>query len=125
MSLIQNLKQKIRKQILKRVNLIDPQEVITKNNAGMPFINGKKITSQEMKLLRDEVKIIKQTKVWKIITDSVVDQARKVMFESCQSYEDLQCGKLMLYNIGVQKNILKLLESETFDEKMKQVLGKK
>lgn len=118
------LKQKIKQKILNKIKFINPETVLTKNSSGIVFLNGEKINPQELKLLRDEVKIIKQSKIWKILTDSLVDQARKVMFENCTSYEDLQCGKLMLYNIEVQKNILKLLEQETFDERMQKVIKK-
>lgn len=93
---------------------VDPNQVITweKNQYGMKEIqlNGKPITTAEVKSLQEEIKFLKKTRIWNIIHETIGEQARQVMFERSTTYQDMLTGKMMLYNLKLQKDIMKILE---------------
>lgn len=74
------------------------------------FIQGKKITDSELKMLKEESSYILRTRLWSILTNSLKDQAKKSMFERSKSWEDMLFGKAMLYNLDVQEKIIELIE---------------
>lgn len=74
------------------------------------LINGEPVSEIEMNSLREEAKFYKKTRLWVLLTETVKDQAMKVMFNKSETFNDMYAGKMMLYNISVQKNIIDKLE---------------
>lgn len=89
---------------------VDIDQVITQNKLGLLFINNEQISIGEVQSLKEEIKFIKSTRLWRILTESLRDQAHKIMFEKSTTFDDMKSGKMMLYNLRVQENILKIIE---------------
>ena len=76
------------------------------------LIDGQKITDAELANLHAEYLTIKKFRLWNMVTNTVRDQAKKMMFENAQSYDDMLAGKMMLYVVSVQENVLENLEGQ-------------
>lgn len=74
------------------------------------FLNGELVTENEAKSLKEEVRFLKNTRLWSIFQNTLANQARKTMFELSKDYDDMRNGKMMLYNLDVQKNILSAID---------------
>lgn len=78
-------------------------------------IDGLELTHQEKINLKNEVRFFNESRLKKILMDSIYDIARKTMFEKSETFDDMLQGKMMLFNISVQKNILQLIENMRTD----------
>ena len=78
-------------------------------------IGGTTLTKQEKLNLQNEVKFFNESRLKGILLDTLYDVARKTMFEKSETFDDMLQGKMMLYNISVQKNILRLIEEMRLD----------
>lgn len=74
-------------------------------------LGGEIVSPQVIARLKEEAAYIKRTDLWNIMQNRLADVARKTMFEKSKDFNDMLSGKLMLYNLQVQKDIIdKLLE---------------
>lgn len=87
-----------------------PEDVITQDKAGQLYLGGKVASPREVEVLQKEVDFLERSQIWKLLTNSLIDQAHMTMFNNSQSFEDMRSGKMMLYNIGVQKAILQKIK---------------
>ena len=78
-------------------------------------IQGIDLTKEERISLRHEANQIKQTRLWSILTNTLVHQAHQKMFEKAESFDDMVAGKTMLYNIDIQKKIVEILSNLKID----------
>lgn len=90
---------------------IDPKQVLKQSKTGVLTIDGEIVGNEEMRSLQNEVKFLTHTRVWKILTETLKEQAEKIMFEKSTSFDDMKTGKMMLYNLNVQQQIIKIIES--------------
>lgn len=84
-------------------------QVNTSNNRSYYLLNGEKIASGQLVKLRHDANIIKDTDLWKIFENTLRSHAHKMMFTKSQTFDDVLSGKLMLYNLDIQKKILDTL----------------
>lgn len=117
-----NERNKIELWLLQNVMHVPSVEDIIVVSGDVLFINGVKTTPQELVQLRSEVQVIKRMKLWKILNATLGDMAKDRMTSQAHSFEDMRFGKMMLYTLDVQNNILSLIQKETLDEKMKKVV---
>ena len=89
--------------------LIKPENLIEFNKANRLCINHEPIGDAEALNLKEEAYYIQNTKMWRIMTDYLAEQARQVMFEKSRNFEDMRTGKALLYSIDIQKKILENL----------------
>ena len=101
-------KNKLLKDLLCVVNI---EDVMTADKQGNLFLGGTKLQETELDSLRAEAEFLTNTHLWKILTMSLKEQAMKVMFEQSQTFDDMRAGKMMLYNLSVQENIVNLIKS--------------
>lgn len=106
---------KVKKQYSDWNHGVNPDYIMThsKNLDGstkLIFLGGDQIAEQEANNLRSEVKFLRNSKVWAIITSTLKSQAQDIMFSKSQTFEDMRSGKMMLYNLGVQETILSTIE---------------
>ena len=91
---------------------VNPYQVIRiDDKLNKAFIDGKELTKEEIKLLKDEIFALRQSRLWKIFSNTIAEQARKVMFEKSLNFEDMYAGKMMLYNLDVLNKITKVIEN--------------
>lgn len=88
---------------------INPFDVMTLGQDGSVFLATKKLTKEEKINLVIEAKRMKEGRLWQIFQETLKDQAHKVMFEKSTTFEDMRSGKAMLYNLGVQRQIVETL----------------
>ena len=89
---------------------IDPLNVFTHNKAGLLMCNGEQLTEAEISSLQEEIKFLTKTRIWGILTNTLKDMARQTMCENSQTWDDMLTGKMMLFNISIQENVLKLIQ---------------
>ena len=105
--MIKRLKTKLINHLVKNLlPIIRPEDVIIFRKDGKVVLGGDQISNSEMRAMKEEIKFIKETKTWKFITDYLQNQAKLKMFEESKDFTDLLIGKMMIYNINAQKEIL-------------------
>ncbi len=77
-----------------------------KNDVITMYIGGQLATEQQIRNLKAEVKFLRESEVWKMMTSTLVAHARKVMFEKSTTFDDMWSGKMILYAVSIQKSIL-------------------
>lgn len=108
----------------KVLNVPIPNDVVSFHGDKVALA-GRILVPAEVNQLRSEIKVLQKMKLWNIISASVVDVSKKMMFENSRSYEDMRAGKVILYTLDLQNNILKNVAKETLDEKMKKIVQSK
>lgn len=76
------------------------------------LIDNEKITDAELANLHAEYLTIRKFRLWNLVTNTIRDQAKKMMFENAKSYDDMLAGKMMLYVLSVQENVLENIEGQ-------------
>lgn len=94
----------------------DPANIISirGDQNGIPIlitIGTEKMTKIEVKNLKEEIKFYKQTRLYKILQETLKSQAQDMMFKKSKSYDDMQGGKYMLLNLDVQDRIMQGIET--------------
>jgi hypothetical protein len=84
-------------------------QVTLENGRAYYLLNGKKIDVAYLAKLKHEASHLKETELWKIFDNTLRSHAHKMMFVKSETFEDVLSGKLMLYNLDVQKKILDTL----------------
>lgn len=79
------------------------------DTAGNVYLGGEKVTDQLAKELKQEANIMKELRLWNILTNTPKHQAKEVMFTKSKTFDDMMAGKMMLYTVDVQENIVNRL----------------
>ena len=108
------IKQKIFNLLTKHLYCtVEPDAVMTSgkiNGKEVLYLHDKALEEAEIKNLQQEIKHLRSLWIWRIITETLKDQAQQVMFTKSKDFNDMVAGKMMLYNLGVQERIIKLIE---------------
>lgn len=93
------------------LHAVDESMVITEstpdaNGISYYLLNGDRIPVAELKRLKQESVYLKETQIWKIFQETLKSHAHKMIFINSTNYDDVLAGKLMLYNLNVQKKIV-------------------
>lgn len=91
-----------------KLSEVSVDDVITQVGNVM-LLGGKEISEAEKKVLREEAKYLKESRIWKVFQETLKYQAQLVMFEKSKDFNDMLVGKAMLRNLDVQNQILKKL----------------
>lgn len=90
--------------LLKKIGPVDLDLVIGKvdvNGKNLIQLGGKRVEDNEVLALKREAELIEQTKLWKVITETLRYQAQRRMFEESKSSEDVYIsGKFLLHAIS-------------------------
>lgn len=105
------MKQRIINYLLRScLNAVVTSDVITIDK-GVIKLEGKNITEDELRQLIAEVKALEHFRIWSIMTNSLKFQAQDKMFNKALDFDDTMAGKLILYAISLQENIMKVIKS--------------
>lgn len=74
------------------------------------ILGGEQIADGEWKTLLEEAKFLEKTRLWAVITNSLVEQAKIRMFEQSKSDADMMFGKAVLYTIDLQKKLVQRIK---------------
>lgn len=99
------------KRLGEMLGFVDEKFILTHNKEkGFVFLGGEKLTPEQIMNLKSEAEIILTSTMWKIFYNSIGDIARKAMFEKSETFQDMLSGKMLLYHLSLQKNILDLFK---------------
>lgn len=73
------------------------------------LLDGKTIPVEYLRRLKQECSVLEESEIWKIFDNTLRSHAHKAMFVRSQTFEDVMVGKLMLYNLDIQKKIVNTL----------------
>jgi hypothetical protein len=85
------------------------ENVLTVNKAGTLFLDQKPIDSKRLANLKEQARLLKNGDLWVILTETMMFQAQRIMFNESKDFQDLINGKVVLYTLDVlQKTIDKI-----------------
>lgn len=101
------------------IGTVDPKQVFfakqiqAGKNAGKYgcTIGGKRISPVQAKNLQDEVKMLEQSELWKVFTETLKHEAELRMFAGAKTTEDMFWGKAILHAIGIFETINKSIRN--------------
>lgn len=107
------LKRKVQIYLLRKLfNVVTEEDVFTFNKTTKKcYLDGRELEEKEVRQLQEEIVFLERTWIWEIFQKTLRHQAKKAMYENSTSFEDMQAGKLMLYNLDVQKKIVENLST--------------
>lgn len=97
---------------------IDPTQVLQVAKNGMLLLNGEPITEIELTNLQQEVKALKNFRVWRIMQETVRERAIEKGLLTSTKWEETLAGKMMIHNLGLLKSIADVLEGYTIPHKV-------
>ncbi len=110
----EQVEMKSKKLLSDLLGAVDERKVITYNKkTGSIFIEGKKIEEHQIMSLKAEAEYLLKSDLWQIINQTLKLQAERTMFENSTTFQDVLNGKMMLYNLSFQNNILNIFASYT------------
>jgi hypothetical protein len=87
------------------LNAVVAEDIVTQDKFGNIYLGNIKLTAQEIKNIKEEIKFIETTRIWRIYIESLKEQAQKSIFDKAQTMDDLFAGKMMLYNLDIMLKI--------------------
>ena len=75
------------------------------------LVGGKPINQIQAKNLQDEVKMLEQTELWKLFTETLKHEAEMRMFTRSKTTEDMFWGKAILHAISIFQSINESIKS--------------
>lgn len=90
---------------------VDYRAVVTNDKQGNIFVGGVKQEESQLMNLRSEAEFFLASDLYRILSETKKDLAYKTMFEKSENFEDLRTGKLVLYNISIDRNIIERLRN--------------
>ena len=92
-------------------------EVKTSDRRSYYLLGGEKVSKEYLSRLKSDANILKDMEIWKIFEHTIRAQAHKAMFVKSENFEDVLAGKLMLYNLDVQRKIVDTLSEINLQSK--------
>jgi hypothetical protein len=89
---------------------IDPKQIIRATKTGQIYLAGQLASKEEIKSLQEEIKFLEKTRFWEIVTNYIAEQAKLVMFEKAESFDDMRVGKAMLLNLSFIESIKNMIK---------------
>lgn len=101
----------MKKQSTKAILYVDSNDIYTVSETGGVYLGETPVTKDELKSIQSEIKFLEKTRIWAILTNTMVEKAKEIMFEKSETFEDMRTGKAMLLNIRQMKKIMAELKS--------------
>ena len=113
---------RFRNWLLKHIfNAVVIDDIVSFEGRGTKFlvkINGITLTDQELRSLREESRYLVNTRIWKLITSTLADDAKQRMFEKSKNFDDMVAGKMALYTVDMQNKMVDIIANRSsFDSK--------
>jgi hypothetical protein len=85
---------------------VSPRDIITINSQGALLLGGEAITQNELEILDKEAMFLKNSRLWQIMQMTIRQKAIEKAVLMSTDFEQVLSGKLMIHNLGIQKDIL-------------------
>lgn len=82
----------------------------------MLYISGAPIGEVELQNLKQEVRTLKQLHIWRIMQETVRNEAIEYGFFSSTDWERTLAGKMMVHNLGLLKSMVDAIEKYTIPQ---------
>jgi len=96
---------------------VEPNDIFTVTKEGVVYLGANPMAKEELKSLQEEIKFLEKTHIWGILTATVADEAKRIMFERSETFEDMRTGKAILRSISLFKRICAQLKSVNLENK--------
>lgn len=117
----------LQKLLADKVKSIDPNRVFTgivgPDGSITYRLGGKKLNSTQSATLRNEAQMLQKMQLWKVITETLRNQAHLKLFEKMNSLDDSHFGKAMLQCITVFETIVANIEKVQVEQPKPHVYG--
>ncbi len=90
--------------------VFDIEKTLTADKVGRLYLNGEMVVAKQKDSLKNQARLLKNTQIWDILTNSLKLQAQMMMFNKSENLQDFMNGKMVLYTISVMENIIKTIE---------------
>lgn len=91
--------------------IIVPEDSIGFTRNGDVYIGGKKAIALQLKNLKEEIKFLEESSLWKIINSHLNSVAEKRIVLESKDFHDVLIGKMILYTFDVQNKIIEKIKS--------------
>lgn len=89
---------------------LDTNEVLKVLPDKRVFMGANEITPIEVKNLQEEVRALKNFRIWKVMQETVKQKAIDKGFYEALSWEETLSGKMMVHNLGILKSIVDVID---------------
>ena len=115
------IKQRLAMWLLPRlINSIKVEDVVSFSRDGI-YLGGYKVGKEELHALKEEIKYFEKARIWEILTNTLAFKAIERIGEKSITFDDVWSGKMMLFNIELQKNILSVIKNYKTPEPLKPI----
>ena len=115
------IKQIIARLLLPRlINSIKVEDVVSFSREGI-YLGAYKVGKEELHALKEEIKYFEKARIWEILTNTLAFKAIERIGEKSITFDDVWSGKMMLFNIELQKNILAVIKNYKTPEPLKPI----
>lgn len=97
----------VHKLTFKLLPLIQADDVLTFNQFGQVLLNGKPLAPAKVTELIEDCKYFQQSETWRLLQVQVNRLAKQLLWEKSQTPDDVMVAKVMLYNLEVQRELVK------------------
>ncbi len=104
------IREKVRNYLIRNVLCSVISEDVFHVEHSLPFLGNEQLSMEEIKMLKEEIRFLENTRIWHIITNTLASDAQEKMITKSQSFNDMLSGKMLLYGISVQKNIMRKIK---------------
>lgn len=96
---------------MKKTNFppLDVTEVLLATKEGILLL-GSPITDMELKSLQEEVRALKQFRIWKIMQETIRHKAIEKGITLSTQWEEVLAAKMMLHDLGIMKSVVDAIE---------------
>lgn len=106
----QKAKELSEKRLNEMLSVVDMSHVISidKKN-GILYLGKERASDIELANLKAEAEFLVQSHIWKLLHETPKELAQRAMFVSSESLDDLKKGKVMLFTLDSQQNVVHML----------------
>lgn len=118
----------LQKLLASKVKSIDPnyvfQGIMGQNGVIDYRLAGKKLSPAQVGTLRTEAQLLIKTTLWKVMTETLRNQAHLKLFEKMNSLDDSHFGKALLQSITIFETIVDNIKNAQTEVAPPHVYGK-
>ena len=98
------MKRKLINWLLNRLLKVqNPKEILTVTKDSKMLFKGKEVTLKEVQKMADDLEIITRLDIYKILNESIINDAQALIFNKSNNFDDVLNGKMILWTIEQQK----------------------
>lgn len=96
----------------KLLNAVVLDDVIKSGKDGTIYVGGRVIGDTEVRQLIAEAKALEGFALWRILNESIKDEALDRGWNKAKSMEELNAGKTMFYTLSLQNSIIRIIKQK-------------